>query len=367
MTLQAEYIATQNVPPEPGGDIQLTSSITEDGGEQAVTVFGILLQDPDKQPTQIKIIDFTGGTPMLDGAPLVDADSNQTPLSAINGNASFSFEPDQNFSGTALVEYVVIDPDVAATSAPSTISIPVAPVNDTPTLQSSGQPVTIRVFSTCSIAYRLTMNDIDSSKISEIRLETSLVDGDVIVVPDLYGFSAQSNSGGTIVISGSNNITLKNARDYIAQLKFYSTSENLIDPTTGQDRSLSVKVRVADDEGELSSEVEKVVSFIDINDAPEFTWTAVDQVASITENGAGLTVATLGDLLDQGDLISELTVEISQGYSAAFDSLDVTDAVAGDAESPLHLIGSRVSNIYFYGHNGSFGIRLYGPSWWRYL
>ena len=102
-------------------------------------------------------------------------------------------------------------------------------------------------------------------------------------------------------------------QNYIAQLKFYSTSENLIDPTTGQDRSLSVKVRVADDEGLLSSSVEKVVSLIDINDAPEFTWTAVDQVASITENGAGLTVATLGDLLDpEGDLISELTVEISQ-------------------------------------------------------
>ena len=220
----------------------MTSSITEDGGEQAATVSGILLQDPDKQPTQIKIIDFTGGTPMLDGAPLVDADGNQTPLSAVNGNASFSFEPDQNFSGTALVEYVVIDPDVAATtSAPSTISIPVAPVNDAPTLQSSGQPVTYTESSApVRLLTDLTMNDIDSSKISEIRLETSLGDGDVIVVPDLYGFSAQSNSGGTIVISGSNNITLKNARDYIAQLKFYSTSENLIDPTTGQDRSLSV-------------------------------------------------------------------------------------------------------------------------------
>ena len=165
MTLQAEYIATQNVPPEPGGDIQLTSSITEDRGEQAVTVSGFLLEDPDKQPAQIKIIDFTDGTPMLDGAPLVDADGNQTPLSAANGNASFNFEPDPNFSGTALVEYVVIDPDVAATtSAPSTISIPVAPVNDAPTLQSSGQPVTYTEASAPGrLLTDLTINDIDST------------------------------------------------------------------------------------------------------------------------------------------------------------------------------------------------------------
>ena len=57
----------------------------------------------------------------------------------------------------------------------------------------------IPVFAPVRLLTDLTINDIDSAKISEIRLETS-GDGDVIVVPDLYGFSAQSNSGGTIVI-----------------------------------------------------------------------------------------------------------------------------------------------------------------------
>jgi hypothetical protein len=337
VVLQAEYVATQNAVPDPGGDIQVgiegEGSVTEDSGAQQVVVSGITLSDEDGEPTQIKVIGFNGGTPSVGGIPLIDNDGVQTPLTVgEGGSVIFDFNPDTDFSGQANIEYVVIDADDASTtSAPSKISIEVLPLNDAPEVFSNNQAANyyegsepVRMLSD------LTFEDIDSSKISEIRIRGDLPEGATLVAPDLYGFSETSEAG---VFKGPNSISIKSAREYLSKIKFYSTSEDLTTSSELRSKDLILNVSVTDEEGATSAEVQKVVRLFDINDAPEFVWSNPDASITITENNEGLVVgsAELGSITDpENDSILQLKLQITQGYSAAVDSFGISNTIRED-------------------------------------
>ena len=135
-----DLVVTDNTPPRPGGEINLTGAITE--GQKADTTFNIVtsnLNEDGPDPNSIRILSVNGGTFTgvelgSDTAPIV-----LTPVTNVSGDITgythkFSFTAGDDQETNASFTYVLVDPTTSSNSLPSEAIITITPDNDQPVL-----------------------------------------------------------------------------------------------------------------------------------------------------------------------------------------------------------------------------------------
>lgn len=330
------YTPIDNIVPEPGGQ-QTSTGITE-GVADFINISGFNLVDRDAfeeddvtpiLPDKIRVQSVEGGTlsdivDPLTGAPVDIQVDNLLP-----GATGLFFTPDPYFNGTAVIEYVVVDPEQATyTSATSEILVPVASVNDRPVVTISTRPLSFEQGQgPTTIFGNVNISDVDGDTYTEVTVSSdiSASAGDLsLIAPDFLGITPETTSdGSTVTYSGS--FSVGNIKTLLSNIKFNNTSDDI----GGLSRNFTLVVKDADEDNALESNpVTKTMTLIDVNDAPRLQGSAL--VASFDEAAPGETqtgvaLSSFGTISDpEGDAISQIKVKISSGYKIGQDYLEYT-------------------------------------------
>ena len=209
---------------------------------------------------------------------IASATSGAGGTAVLNANGSVTFTPNLNFNGNASFTYVASDG--AALSAPTTVTVVVAPVNDAPVALPdilNGTEDTVSTFS----AAQLLAIDVD-------------VDGNVLSIA-----SVSSGVGGTAVLNANGSVTFTPLLNFNGPARFSY---------------------VASDGAALSASAAVTVNVAPVNDAP----VAHNDVAQ-TNQGQALTISAAALLandtdVDVGDILSLRSVQAATGGSVTLDA-----------------------------------------------
>jgi VCBS repeat-containing protein len=219
----------------------------------------------------------------VDGDRLVIASvtSGVGGTAVLNGDGSVTFTPTRDFNGRAAFTYTVSDR--ASTSAPATVTVDVAGVNDRPiadadTLEATEDTAVIFA------AAQLLGNDTD-------------VDGDTLVIA-----SVTSGVGGTAVLNADGSVTFTPAGDFNGRADFtYTVSDGAL---TSAPTTVAVNVRA-------------------VNDAPRLGGTG--GTLSYTENDAARPIAPSLTVDDPDERASSVRPFASRATVAGEDELGFFD------------------------------------------
>ena len=339
--VELKYTPIDNVVPEPGGTI-ISSNINEDT-PGTITASGFNLVDKDAFeadgetpiiPTEIQIISVEGGN--VANIATATGEPVNINVSTLAGNGLL-FTPNQDFNGTAIIDYVVVDPEQGTyTSAVSEIHVPITSANDKPVVSVSTRPLEFEQGQgPLTIFENVSVLDVDSSSFAEVTVGVTLnaAAGDQpLIAPTLPGVTRTiSTDGSTVTYSGS--ISLANINTVLSNIKFNNSSDNVKD----QSRTFTLSIKDIDSNeinpNPLSSDtVTKTLNFIDVNDAPKLSGGSSSAAFSESQAGsqqAGVLMSVFGSISDpEADAISQIKVKISSGYRLGQDQLEYTGAAS---------------------------------------
>ena len=127
-------------------------------------------------PTHIQILSVQGGniagisTETGEPVNLSVADLSDVTTSPL------IFTPDSEFNGTAVIDYVVVDPEQSTyTSAVSEILVPVSSVNDKPLVTLSTKPIVFEQGQApITIFENVAISDVDGAEFSQLKVVANL-------------------------------------------------------------------------------------------------------------------------------------------------------------------------------------------------
>jgi alpha-tubulin suppressor-like RCC1 family protein len=276
----------------------------------------------------------TTGVLTLTGSSLIA--NYQTALRSV----TFSSNTD-NPTTSRTISWVVSDG--ALSSAATTSTITITPVNDAPLITAGNTLAYSENGVALSIATALTLSDADNTTQNSATVTiTTVSNGDILGFTDQNGITGSFNSG-TGVLSLTGSASLANYQSALRSVTFRSTSDN--PTTTSASRSISWLVN----DGSVSSAA--ATSTINITAGDDSPQLAAGGNLAYTENSAataidaGITVADL----DTNNL-SSATVTISNGFvsgdSLGFSTQNGITGAYNATTGVLTLTGSSLTANY---------------------
>ena len=245
-------------------------------------------------PITIALSDLLANDSDADGDILqIDAfggETNGTVQS--NGDGTYTFTPDANFSGVASFEYIVNDGNNGLDTG--TVEIIVGPANDDP-VAVDDEFTTLEDTSVTILPSDLLANDSDP-------------DGDT---PQFVAVDANSPTNGTLQVNGDGSFT------YTPNANFFGTDSFTYGITDGNGGTAQATVNI---------------TVTSVNDAPTISPVALTPIAE----DSGTVTITQNDLLVgaddvEGDPLSAVGLTITSGSGTLVDNLDGTWDFTPDA------------------------------------
>lgn len=319
----------ENTAPAAGGDLT-DGNVTEDT-PTTLHLSGFTLTDVDgTAPSAVRILSVTGGTLLDAGGNTIALGTTGSVLALNAGALDLQFTPDSNRDSAASISYVVVDPLVGTlNSAPSTITVPITPVNDAPVVSPASGSITYAENGTgMKVASTLTIADVDSPQMSGATVSiTNYQAGDVLDASGLpAGITANYDTGtGVLTLSGT-----ATRSDYEAALRLVKFSNTSDTPDTTP-RAISIVVQDVAVSGTQASSIAaaRTVNVVAVNDAPVIADMPATPLA-YAENATAAAIAP--DLVvtdaDSANLARAI-IAITSGYRSAEDVLSASGLPAG--------------------------------------
>ncbi len=209
-----------------------SDTVVEDGS----VVIDVLANDSDIDGTLDPATVQITGTASA-GDPLVVAGEGTWTVNSINGEITFTPEPD--FAGAVTDITYTVDDNLGATSNPATVSVTITPVNDAPAVNNDSDTVVE-----------------DGSVIIDVLANDSDVDG--TLVPATVQITGTASAGDPLVVAGEGTWTVNSINGEIT-----FTPEPDFDGAV-----TSITYTVDDNLGATSSPATVSVTITPVNDAP---------------------------------------------------------------------------------------------------
>jgi hypothetical protein len=322
-------ITSVNDAPGAGGDVTVTdpgggpASVLEDSvpGAANIRLTPSTFADVDGAvPTHARVLAVTGGVLHQADGSMIGLGPGGSLLAFAGGSLDLRFTPDPDRDTDGSFTYVMVDAaDAALNSAPSTATVPIAPVNDPPVATlSAGSVAFTEDAGAVALDGGLTLADVDDAALegATLQITGNYVNGeDVLSFTDQLGITGVWDGGsGTLTLSGSAALA-----DYQVALRTVTYDNTSDDPSTAA-RTVTV---VVDDGDATSAAATRAVSVTPVNDAP--TVTATNGSATYTENDPAVTVDPGVAVADVDDaLLTGATVQITAAYASGEDVLAFT-------------------------------------------
>jgi hypothetical protein len=256
---------------------------------------------------------YDGATGVLTLSGSATKANYQTALRSIQ----FSTGTDHNPQASKTVSFKVNDGSLDSNTA--TKGLAITPINDPPTLTTTGSNLSYTEGDGPVAADPgLTVNDPDSA---QLQGATVSVTGNFVAADDSLGFTNQSGitgsyDAGTGVLTLSGNASVANYQAALRTVTYQDSSQSPSGTKT-------LSFQATDTAGAASNVATRAVSLTGVNDAPTVTTTAGN--TAYTQGGPSVTVdsgAAASDV-DSANLASA-QIRISAGFQAG-DSLDFVD------------------------------------------
>jgi len=220
-------------------------------------------------------------------------------------------------SDNRTIRFTVSDGQITSNYVTQTITV--TPVNDPPILTAAPIIVPYTENAIISMTQSLTITDYDNENLQQAIIRIS--EG-YDVLEDRLGFTSIGNinhtwhaESATITLTGNDSIsTWEQALDLVV---YENNSE---DPST-QNRSVTFKIFDGD---AWSKPVTRTIQILPVNDAPILF---IDETAAFTEKTTAISIAQNFSITDyENNTITQMTVQISSGYTDTQDILSVTNS-----------------------------------------
>ncbi len=291
-------IIDANDPPLAGGDVVVTAPggsaivIDEDTVPVAANIqlAPAVLSDPDGvAPIQIRILSVTGGALYQGDGSAIALGAGGTLLTLTSGAVDLRFAPDANRSANATFQYVVVDSE-GKNSAASTAEVRIAPVADTPAVDS--------------------VSVLEDSGSGAIAITRSAADGSEVAyykISDISGGKLYSDAAFTHEIAAGSFIASAGA---VTHVYFHP------DANSNALGSFSVQASTSNsDTGLGGSKVTSTITVTPVNDDPAGVG---DGPVTVSENGSITVAAGAGVLANDLDIEGDhlAVVDIAFGGSS---------------------------------------------------